>query len=249
MATRPDLFDRDTRRLRRMRALGRGDPFLLGRGFDEMVHSLDAIARPIRRLLLIGALDPAWAERLRRPDREVVAFEPALDGDEDQWNLDGQPFDAVLAAGTLDTVNDLPRALLAILAAMTADAPFLGFMIGGDGLPALRQALIEADRAAGAAAPRAHPRIDAPTLAALLQHAGFVSPVVDVDRVTLRYRSADRLIGDLRASAATNILAARSRRPVGKAWRRRLMDVLQPGGAPFEERVDFLHWLAWSPPA
>ena len=190
MATRPDLFDRDTRRLRRMRALRRGDPFLLGRGFDEMIHSLDAIARPIRRLLLIGALDPAWAERLRRPDREVVAFEPALDGDEDRWNPDGQPFDAVLAAGTLDTVNDLPRALKAIRASMTADAPFLGFMVGGDSLPALRQSLIDADRAAGAAAPRAHPRIDAPTLAALLQHAGFVNPVVDVDRVTLRYLSA-----------------------------------------------------------
>ena len=57
------------------------------------------------------------------------------------------------------------------------------------------------------------------------------------------------MIDDLRASAATNLLAARSRRPVGKAWRRRLMSALQPDGAPFEERVDFLHWLAWSPPA
>jgi hypothetical protein len=248
MATRPDLFDRNTRRLRRLRALRRGDAFLLGRGFDEMVHSLDSIARPIRRLLLVGALDPSWAKALARPDREVVAFEPALIGDEDRWDADGAGFDAVLAAGTLDTVNDLPRALLAIREAMAPDAPFLGFMIGGDSFPALRQALIEADRAAGAAAPRAHPRIDAPTLAALLQHAGFVSPVVDLDRVSLRYRSADRLIGDLRGSAATNLLAARSRRPVGKAWLGRLRNSLQPDGAPFEERVEFLHWLAWSAP-
>ena len=55
-------------------------------------------------------------------------------------------------------------------------------------------------------------------LAPLLDAAGFTDIVVDVDRVSVSYLSLDRLIGDLRAMAATNILL---RRPafVGRAAR------------------------------
>ncbi len=65
------------------------------------------------------------------------------------------------------------------------------------------------DAVLGVAAPHVHPRIEASAVAPLLSDAGFVHPVVDVDRVPVSYRSLDRLIGDLRAMGATNILNAR----------------------------------------
>ena len=44
-------------------------------------------------------------------------------------------------------------------------------------------------------------------------------PVVDVDRVSVAYPDFDKLVDDLRRMAATNILSARSRRPLGRAAR------------------------------
>ena len=196
------------------------------------------------RLLLVGALDPAWAARLAAPGRDIIL----LEGDEDRWSPPPEPFDAVVAVGALDTVNDLPRALVALRHALAPDRPFLGALFGGDSLPALRKLLIATDQAFGGAAPRAHPRLDGPTLAALLLAAGFETPVVDVDRMKLSYRQPDRLIADLRASAATNLLTARPR-TAGKAWSAQFaaqFERMKVGGR-FAERVDLLHFLAWSP--
>ena len=66
-----------------------------------------------------------------------------------------------------------------------------------------------ADSVVGVAAPHVHPRVEAAALAPLLEQAGFVRPVVDVDRVQVSYASLATLVGDLRAMGATNILAAR----------------------------------------
>ena len=78
-----------------------------------------------------------------------------------------------------------------------------------------------ADRISGAAAPHVHPRIEASALAPLLEQAGLVRPVVDVDRVAVRYPSLMRLVADLRAMGATNLLEQRGTRFLGKAARRR----------------------------
>ncbi|QNN66332.1 SAM-dependent methyltransferase [Sphingomonas rhizophila] len=249
MSSPPDLFDPATRLLRRRRALAIGDPFLFDRAVDDLAERLGSIARPLPRMLLIGALSPTWAERLGAPGRTVTTWEPAFDGDE--LEIPSGPFDAVVAVGSLATVDRLPHLLVRIRQALESDSPFLGTLIGGDSLPALRKALIAADQASGGSvAPRAHPRIDAPTLAALLDRSGFANPVVGVDRLNLRYGSLDRLVADLRAAAETNILAARSHRFAGKRWRDRLEEPLVASGAQgrFEERFELLHWIAWSPP-
>ena len=76
-----------------------------------------------------------------------------------------------------------------------------------------------ADAIAGAASPHAHPRVEAAAVAPLLERAGFVRPVVDVDRVPVAYSSLDRLVGDLRRMGATNVLEERSRTGLSKAAR------------------------------
>lgn len=159
-----------------------------------------------------------------------------------------QRYDLIMAIGTLDTVNELSLALRLIRRAMRPDAPFLGALAGGDSLPALRAAMIEADRATGAVAARTHPRIEPSSLAGLLSGAGYVMPVVDVDRVALRYSSLTALVRDLRAMGAANMLADRSPGR-GKDWAERAAAAFasQEQDGRTEERIDILHFLAWSP--
>jgi hypothetical protein len=87
-------------------------------------------------------------------------------------------------------------------------------MSGADTLPELRSAMRAADQVTGEATAHVHPRIEAAALAPLLSAAGFAEPVVDIDRVRVAYASLNRLVADLRGMGTTNVLAARSRRPV-----------------------------------
>ena len=73
-------------------------------------------------------------------------------------------------------------------------------------------------------------------------------PVIDVDRVTIRYGALDRLVSDLRGSALTNQLAARPTRYPGKTWRQRLVDSFAATDAnKATEKFEYLHFLAWTP--
>lgn len=182
------------------------------------------------------------------PGARFAAASTGISGDEDRHDFGEERYDLVIAIGTLDTVNDLPLALQLIRRAMRRDAPLLGALAGGDSLPTLRAAMIEADRATGAIAARCHPRIEPSSLAGLLAGAGYAMPVVDVDRVVLRYASLAVLIRDLRAMAATNVLADRAPGR-GKAWAARAAFAFaakQRDGRT-EERIDILYFLAWSP--
>ena len=244
------LFDPALRRLRFARARALGGSFLLDRMIDEVIDRLAAISRPIDRLLVVGPRLPGWRDRLARLAGSIDWLDPA-DADEDRADLPPAAYDVALAVGSLDSVNQLPLALGSIARALRPDAPLLGAMLGGNSLPILRRALIDADRASGAASPRSHPRIDPPTLAALLAAAGFAEPVVDVDRLTLRYAGLDRLVADLRAAAATNLLNERSKAYPGRDWPRRLgaafAGTTDPDGR-VAESVEILHFHGWARP-
>jgi hypothetical protein len=66
----------------------------------------------------------------------------------------------------------------------------------------------------GGASPHLHPQIDVRAAGDLLLRAGFAAPVADAHGVDILYPGLSALIGDLRAMAATNVLAARMRRPI-----------------------------------
>lgn len=213
----PALFDMNLRALRRDRAARLGpETFLYERVFADCLERIGSAGRRFERLLLVGCPDPAWPERLNAVARVVEVYDPGpLFAEraggriviEDHWHPPEAAFDAVLTIGTLDTVNDLRLALRLLRHGMTKSALLIGAMSGGDTLPELRQAMRAADALTGVATPHVHPRIEAAALAPLLAAAGFLNPVVDVDRAAVSYASFDRLIGDLRAMATTNILA------------------------------------------
>jgi hypothetical protein len=251
-----DLFDRKLRTLRRDRAARKGpDLFLLDRAFEECLDRLGDIPRRFGRALLIGCPSSTWPERLRTIADEVEVLDPgtlfaAAGGgsriEEDRHDFGEDRYDLCMAVGTLDTVNDLPLALQMIRRSLRPESALIGAMAGGHSLSALRSSLIEAGRAEGRVVSRAHPRVEARSLAGLLTAAGFSAPVVDVDRVRLRYESLDALVRDLRSMGATSILANRA--PIMS--RNELMQARQAFAAQgqqgrTEEIVEILHFLGW----
>lgn len=251
------LFDMTLRALRRDRAARIGpELFLLERTFADCLDRLQLIQRRFRRVLLIGCPGPEWSRRLRAVAEDVECVDPGrlfaenAGGEqiiEDAWRPSGANYDLVVALGTLDTVNGLPEALRAIRSALQPDGLLIGAMSGGDTLPQLRSAIRSVDQ--GAAAPHVHPRVEAASLAPLLSAAGFVMPVVDIDRVPVSYRALPALISDLRAMGATNILAQRQRAAIGRAAYIAACDSFAAAGDGTRtiETFEILHFAAWTP--
>jgi hypothetical protein len=253
-----DLFDMKLRSLRRDRSARMGAGlFLLERAFDDCLERLTLIGRRFARTLLIGCPDPTWVERLHHVTDELdcrdpgTSFARSAGGKaivEDGWEPTPHAYDMVLAVGTLDTVNNLPLALQLIRFALAPDGLFIGALSGGETLPRLRAAMRAGDAVSNGAAPRVHPRIEPSALSPLLADAGFLNAVVDVDRVDVSYPSLERLVGDLRAMGATNILDARGTaltRSQRDAAARAFADAGENGRT--TETFEILHFAAWTP--
>ena len=152
--------------------------------------------------------------------------------------------------GVLDTVNDLPGALALIRRALRPDGLFLAAFAGAGSLPSLRSAIRAAEAAEGlGASPRVHPQIDLRAAGDLLARAGFALPVADAERVTVRFGSLARLVADLRAMAATNLLVSRSR-PFGRlGFAAAAADFAARADADGRtaERFEILHLSGWAP--
>jgi NADH dehydrogenase [ubiquinone] 1 alpha subcomplex assembly factor 5 len=152
-----------------------------------------------------------------------------------------------LCIGALETANNLPLAAAALQLVLRPGGLLLGASVGGQSLGRLRNAMLAADQVTGQATPRLHPRIEAPSLAGLLIESGFVMPVVDVDRVELSYGSLDDLVRDLRAMGSTNILHARSRRPLSRAAREAAGTAFLAEQERALEHIEILHFAGWKP--
>lgn len=255
------LFDMNLRAARRDRAARQGpELFLLERAFDDCLDRLSLMQRSFDNALLIGCPDPAWVVRLTEFATRVDVRDPgplfaaAAGGDqliEDEWTPAEGRYDLVLAVGTTDSVNDLPRAIVTLRWSMQESGVFLGALSGGDTLPRLRSAMRAADLVTGEALPHVHPRVEASALASLLTNAGFANPVVDVDRAAVSYASLSALVSDLRRMAATNILNQRSRRPLSRAAYAAAKANFS-GGADegrTTETFEILHFACWAPGA
>jgi SAM-dependent methyltransferase len=255
-------FDRSLRRLRRDRAATAGDAdYLHRRAADEIVDRLDLVRRDLRTALDLGCGNSSLSERLRERGLAVIGADAGrlfaaraggVQCDEDRLPFADASFDLVVSVGVLDTVNDLPGALTLIRRALRPDGLFLAAFAGAGTLPRLRQALRAAEEADGcaAASPRIHPQIDVRAAGDLLGRAGFALPVVDCESVQVRFRDFSRLVADLRAMGGTNLLRARSRRPLGRlavaAAAAEFARCADEDGKTIE-RFEILHLSGWAP--
>lgn len=250
-------FDRRLRRIRRDRARFADADYLVRAASDELVERLDFVTRRFERALEIGSTGGYLAERLRERGMSVVTADTSaalagrdgVQSDEDRLPFPPGSFDLVVSVGVLDSVNDLPGALLLIRRALRPDGLFLGAFAGAGSLPRLRSAMMAADSAEGGASPHIHPQIDVRAAGDLLTRAGFALPVVDSHEVTVRFPNLMALVADLRAMAGTNVLASRPR-SLGKlglaAALTDFADAADPDGKT-SERFQIVHLLGWSP--
>jgi SAM-dependent methyltransferase len=235
MSGPPRLFDRALHRRRLDRAAeGFADgAFLKRRAAGDLVQRLEAVNRNFPRAADLGARNGAFAAALARSDaaRKVgVLFETDLSAamlrgrantrlvaDEERLPFAVESLDLIVSSLALHWTNDLVGVLVQARQALKPDGLFLSALLGGSTLTELRQALTGAElELVGGAGPRVSPFIDAYDAASLLQRAGFALPVVDVDRVTVRYASMLDLLADLRAMGETNVLVEDRDRPLSR---------------------------------
>ncbi|MEG3156027.1 SAM-dependent methyltransferase [Sphingomonas sp. RB1R13] len=239
------LFDASLLPLRRARADAIGaDYFLHERAFDECLDRIATVRRGFASALMLGEARPGWIERLRAAGVDEVAV---ITGPGDP--LPAFAPELCVSVGYFDTADELPALLGLLRMAMAPGGLLIGAFAGGQSLPMLRAAMAAADRADGAARAHLHPMIDAASFGGLLGAAGFVDPVVDIDRVTLSYASLDRLVGDLRGMAATNRLIERPRQGLSRAGlaAARAQFISNGEDGRTSERIEIVQFSGWAP--
>jgi SAM-dependent methyltransferase len=265
MSASPTIFDRKLLRARQQRARALGpETFLLDRVAAELGERLSTVLRQFERVVDLGTPTDAVRRVLTASDKvaTIIAAEPAatrLDAsslcvaaDEEVLPFADGALDLVVSALSLQFVNDLPGTLIQIRRALKADGLLLAALIGGDSLTELREAFAEAEsEVEGGVSPRVAPFADVRELGALLQRAGFALPVVDSDRLTVRYDSALALMRDLRRMGAANVLNERRRTPLKRATLARTTEIYARRFADADGRVratfEIVWLLGWAP--
>jgi SAM-dependent methyltransferase len=258
MPESPTIFDRRLLRARQKRALALGPAtFLLDRAAEEMSERLAVVLRQfdraadldtpidtLRRVLTTGGKIGTIVAATTAGTAET--FAPQVAADEAALPFADASLDLVVSALALQFVNDLPGTLIQIRRALRPDGLLLAAMIGGDSLNELRESFAEAEsEVEGGISPRVSPFADLRDLGALLQRAGFALPVIDSDRLTVRYDNPLALMRDLRAMGATNILTERRRTPLKRATLLRMADVYAERFADADGRVRATFEIAW----
>jgi len=249
-------------RQRRARSLG-PETFLLDRVADDFAERFSTVLRhfdiavdlgtptdAVRRVLVASGKVTTiiGAEFTVGSDRSFLR----IGADEETLPFAAGSLDLVTSALALQFVNDLPGTLIQIRRALKPDGLLLAALVGGESLRELREAIAAAEsEIEGGISPRVAPFADVRELGALLQRAGFALPVVDSERLVVRYDSVFALMRDLRRMGATNVLRERRRKPLKrttlqamtKIYARRFSDPDGRVRASFE-----IIWLSgWAP--
>ncbi|MET0251035.1 MAG: class I SAM-dependent methyltransferase [Novosphingobium sp.] len=245
----PQIFSPVRRRLarqrmRRLQQLPDAPRYIVEDIAEDLAERLTFLRYQPRRALIVGEWTGRFAATLRQTGCTVVSADPAPAAGEqaidEERPLEGGPFDLVASVGTLDTVNDLPGALVHIRRTLAPGGLMLASFPAAGSLPALRAAMLAGD--GERPAPRLHPHVDVRGGAQLLQRCGFVNPVADSRPLTVRYASFERLIGDLRAQALGCVLA----RPGPPLTREQWRTVQAAFGRRAEETFEILTLTGWN---
>ena len=234
-----------------------GSNALTAHVLDVLTDRLDIVTRSFSQALVINAGEGEVVEALRARGTSVDTtdygkrFAEAVEGrqcDEDRLDLPYAAYDLIIAPSGLDTINDLPGALILARRALRSDGLFLACFPGAPSLSTLRRAIAVADAQASIGVARLHPQIDVRSAGNLLVRAGFALPVADVETLNLSYRTLDALIADIRASGSTNVLSLR--RPVTRRWlttaRTAFAALADPDGR-VREVVSLIVLTGWAP--
>lgn len=170
---------------------------------EDVLERLAFLRFEPQRALIIGDWTGELAQAFALRGIDVTAADPA-DGFNEEQPHQPSGFDFIASLGTLDTVNDLPGALIHFRNALAPGGLMIASFAGAGSLPVLRDAMLAAD--GDRPAPRVHPQVDVRAGGQLLQRAGFGDPVVDSRTLSASFRTLDTLVADLRAQGMSNAL-------------------------------------------
>jgi len=254
----PEVFDRRRRRIVRDRAFARakGADFFSQIMAEEILERLDVVKRTFHRALIIGLPAASIATELQARGIKVVLADSsirmarALGGtvcDDDRLPFADHSFDLIINIGSLDTINDLPGALVLIRRLLMPDGLMLAALVSAESFPSLKSIMMKAEGDRVSA--HIHPQIDVRTAGDLVARAGLTLPVADGDQLCLKYSSLQRLIADIRDMGGSNIMSGRLislRRDVYDEMHSLFQAQTGPDGK-FVEEVTLLYLCAWAP--
>ena len=253
MASTPTIFSPARRlaardRARRLQNQPDAPRYLHEDMAEDVVDRLAFLRHAPQRALVIGDWTGSLASTLKAQGASVLELDPTAHDtvgaiDEEQPYRDAG-FDFIASLGTLDTVNDLPGALIHLRNALAPGGLMLASFPGAGSLATLRDAMLEAD--GERPGPRIHPQVDVRAGGQLLQRCGFADPVIDTRTIAVRFASLDSLVADLRAQGLGNVLA-RSGPPLGKRARAAASDAFARAGLDgrTSERFEILTLSGW----
>jgi len=270
MSAPPLLFDRALHRKRldrAARAYANAD-FLQRRAAYDVAERLAPILRTFSVAVDLSARRGAFAEALsdEAPDRVETLIEADLShrmlagrgglrvaADEERLPFADASLDLIVSTLGLHWTNDVVGALIQIRRALRADGLFIGAFLGGTTLTELRQSLVAAEsEILGGAGSRVSPFADAQDAAGLLQRAGFLQPVSDIDKVTVTYEHPLKLLADLRQMGETSVLADRHPKPLTRALLQRAFEIYAERFGGEDGRIpatfEILTLTGWAPP-
>ncbi len=243
-------------RKRRARASFRDAAFLHTRVAADLADRLEAVPRPLPRVLALGGGGLFSDEVRARPElsaRIGSILETDLDFiDPEHLPFAPSSFDLIVSPLALHWINDLPGVLIQLRLALKPDGLLLASLFGGETLHELRLSLIEAEsELTGGAGPRVSPFADLQDIAGLLQRAGFALPAADRDVVTVRYGEPMKLLADLRAMGETSALRERNPRGLSRRILARAFEIYRQRYSDEDNRVratfEVLTATGWSP--
>ncbi len=159
---------------------------------------------------------PSWAKRA------LARLTPPSDpthlvcADMERLPLAANSINLVWSSLALQWARDLEATFRGFHRALAPGGLLIFATFGPDTLKELRAAFAEVD-----AAPHVNRFIDLHDIGDMLIHAGFASPVMEMDMLTLTYADLKTLMRDLKGIGAHNAAASRRRGLLGKsAWTR-----------------------------
>jgi len=184
---------------------GAATPLLKARYPQALIAAVDLSPIMLRRAAArIGWLDRHLPWRRRRYD--------CVAADAGQLPFADGSVELIFSSLMLQWCDDLDATLAEIRRVLSPNGVFIFSSFGPTTLHELRSAWFAVDQY-----PHVNEFVDVHDLGAALGRAGFVEPVLDVDRLTSHYTDVNALLRSLKAIGARNALDQRNRGLTGKA--------------------------------
>jgi NADH dehydrogenase [ubiquinone] 1 alpha subcomplex assembly factor 5 len=130
-----------------------------------------------------------------------------------------QKFDLIVSNLNFHFLNNIPQFLLQVKDSLKPQGVFIASFFGQDNLLSIREIFYKAEsKIYNGISPRFAPTIDVKTAAHLLQKAGFVNPISDLEKITVTYPNLLALLQELKLMGQSNIMIDRSKRFISKRF-------------------------------